>query len=116
MILKNAGSGKELECETAFTFFEKVRGLMFRGRIAPILFDFNEEGTHGIHSFFVCAPFYAIYLSPSGEVVDKFRVSQNEVYRRNSVPARYLLEIDEGRAAWFNKGDKVVFNARMEDS
>ncbi|MBN2122185.1 DUF192 domain-containing protein [Candidatus Micrarchaeota archaeon] len=109
ILIKNAGSGKELECETAYTFFDKVRGLMFRKKIAPILFDFNYEGTHGIHSFFVFSPFYAIYLSASKEVIDKFRVVPNEAYRCNASPARYLLEIDEGRAAWFNKGDKVVF-------
>jgi uncharacterized membrane protein (UPF0127 family) len=109
MVVKNTGNGKELECETASSFFEKVRGLMFRGKIVPILFDFGREGTHGIHSFFVCEPFYAIYLSSSGEVVGKFRVSPNEAYRRNSRPARYLLEIDEGRAGLFREGDKVVF-------
>jgi uncharacterized membrane protein (UPF0127 family) len=116
MLLRNARSKKELECETAFTFFEKVRGLMFRKKIVPILFDFGTEATHGIHSFFVCAPFYAVYLSNSGEVIEKFPVRPNEAYRCNSSPARYLLELGGSEAEWFKKGDKVVFNARMEDS
>jgi uncharacterized membrane protein (UPF0127 family) len=107
MIVENKGNGKKVECEGALTFMQKVRGLMFRKKIVPILFDFHAEGSHGIHSFFVCAPFYAIYINSSGKVTDKFHVRPNEAYRENSSPARYLLEIDEERAAWFGKGDRV---------
>jgi uncharacterized membrane protein (UPF0127 family) len=107
MIATNKSNGKAVECEGALSALQKIRGLMFRSEIAPILFDFHADGVHGIHSFFVCAPFYAVYISSSGKVVDKFRVVPNEVYRVNSSPARYLLEIDEGRAGWFGKGDEV---------
>ncbi len=116
MIVENKRNAKKLECENAFTTLQKIRGLMFRKKIVPLIFDFNYEGVHGIHSFFVCAPFYAIYLSSAGKVTDKFRVCPNTAYRKNSFPARYLLEVDEGRAGWFEKGDMVVFDAGMEDS
>jgi len=116
MIVENVKTHKRVECLEANSISQKIRGLMFRKEIVPILFDFFAEGVHAIHSFFVTAPFYAIYISSSGEVVDKFRVVPSEVHRQNSEPARYLLEIDEARAAWFNCGDKVRLHAGMENT
>ena len=116
MIVENKRNKKKIKCEKACTLLSKVRGLMFRKEIIPILFDFFRDDIHAIHSFFVPAPFYAIYISSSGEVVDKFRVVPSEAHRQNSKPARYLLEIDEKRAAWFEKEDKVVVHARVENT
>ncbi|MCP4647697.1 MAG: DUF192 domain-containing protein [bacterium] len=116
MIVENKTNGKKLNCSKAVSPLEKIRGLMFRKEVIPILFDFFVDGIHAIHSFFVPAPFYAIYISSSDEVVDKFRVVPSEAHRQNSEPARYLLEIDEKRAAWFEKGDRVVVNARVENT
>ncbi len=116
MIVENTQNQKKVECLKALSPFEKMRGLMFRRKIVPILFDFSKDGIHAIHSFFVAAPFYAVYISSSGEVVDKFRVVPSEAHRQNSTPARYLLEIDEARASWFNRGDKVMLYARMENA
>ena len=116
MIIENTQNQKKVECTEALSLPQKMRGLMFRKKIIPILFDFFKDGVYAIHSFFVPGPFYAIYISSSGEVVDKFRVVPKEVHRQNSTPARYLLEISEERAAWFKKGDKVIFHARMENS
>ena len=116
MILENASTHKSVDCMEALSMPQKMRGLMFRREIIPILFDFFRDGIHAIHSFFVSAPFYAIYISSSGEVVDKFRVVPSEAHRQNSTPARYLLELDEKRASWFNPGDKVILHARMENS
>ena len=116
MIVENKTNGKKLNCDDAVSLLSKMRGLMFRKEIIPILFDFFRDDIHAIHSFFVPAPFYAIYISSSGEVVDKFRVVPSEAHRQNSEPARYLLEIDEERAAWFEKGDRVVVHVRVEDT
>jgi len=116
MIVENKRNGKKVECSHAASMPEKVRGLMFRREVIPILFDFFREGIHPIHSFFVPSSFYAIYISSSGEVVDKFRVVPFEFQRQNSGSARYLMEIDGGRAAWFKKGDRVVIHARVEDT
>ena len=115
MIIKNTRNQKSLDCLEATSLFEKVRGLMFRRKIVPIVFDFFKDGIYAIHSFFVAAPFCAIYISSSGEIVDKFQVMPSEAHRQNSTPARYLLEVDEGRASWFEPGDKVIFHARMEN-
>lgn len=116
MIVENKRNGKKVECIPAVSMLEKIRGLMFRREAIPILFDFFREGVHPIHSFFVPSAFYAIYISSSGEVADKFRVVPYEAHRQNSEPARYLLEIDERRAAWFEKGDRVVIHARVENT
>ncbi len=115
MIIENTQNHKRIKCTEAFSLFQKMRGLMFRKKTIPILFDFFNDGLYAIHSFFVPEPFYAIYMSSSGKVVDKFRVVPSEAYRKNSVPARYLLEIDESNAVYFNKGDMVKFYVRMED-
>jgi len=116
MIVENTVNGKKVECEDAITLSAKLRGLMFRKKIVPILFDFHLDDIHPIHSFFVRFPFYAIYLSSSGKVVDKFRVVPFEAHRQNSNSARYLLEIDEERAGWFKIGDRVKFYAGMENT
>ena len=116
MIVENKRSGKRVECETALSHLEKMRGLMFRRKPVSILFDFFQDGIHPIHSFFVSFPFYAIYISSNGEVVDKFRVAPYEAHRQNSFPSRYLLETDEESAAGFKVGDMVVLHAGMENT
>ena len=116
MIVENIKNHKKVECLEANSISQKIRGLMFRKKIVPILFDFFADGVHAIHSFFVTAPFYAIYISSSGEVVDKFRVVPSEAHRQNSEPARYLLEIDEARAGWFSRGDEVKLHAGLENT
>lgn len=115
MIVENARNGKRVECESALSMPQKIRGLMFRRKMVSILFDFFLDDIHPIHSFFVAFPFYAIYISSSGEVVDKFRVAPSEAHRQNSAPARYLLETDEESAAGFGVGDKVVMHAGLEN-
>jgi uncharacterized membrane protein (UPF0127 family) len=62
------------ELEIADTNLKRVRGLMFRDEIVPILFVFGYDGIFSIHSYFVKKEFDAIYLAKNGRV--------NEVYRR----------------------------------
>lgn len=107
MILENTESGKMVECLGATTSFQRFRGLMFRSKIIPILFDFHQSGIFPIHSFFVFSKFVAFYISEDGEILEKFVVGPFNPYVSNKVPARYLLEIDCMRATWFNKGDRV---------
>ena len=116
MIVENSRNGKRVECEPALSMLEKIRGLMFRRKMVSLLFDFFREDIHPIHSFFVSFPFYAIYISSSGEVIDKFRVAPSEAHRQNSAPARYLLETDESSASGFEIGDKVVLHAGLENT
>lgn len=116
MIVENLKNGKKVECKSATTSFQRFRGLMFRPKIIPILFDFKGEGIFPIHSFFVFSQFSAIYISKEGKILDKFQVSPFQLYAANNQPARYLLEIDNSRAPWFRKGDKVKIHARMENT
>jgi uncharacterized membrane protein (UPF0127 family) len=62
------------ELEIADTNLKRVRGLMFRDEIVPILFVFGYDGIFSIHSYFVKKEFDAVYLSAAGKV--------NEIYRR----------------------------------
>ena len=59
--------------EIADSDFSRMRGLMFREKIVPILFIFGREGLFPIHSHFVAAPFDAIYVSSNGIVTEIFR-------------------------------------------
>lgn len=116
MIVENKRNGRKVCCLEAASFLQKVRGLMGRKKVVPILFDFFREGSHPIHSFFVPGPFFAVYISSAMEVVDKFRVSRFELLRKNKEPARYLLELGEKDASFFGIGDEVAFYAGMENT
>ena len=63
-IITNATKKKSIKAklETADTNFKKVRGLMFRDEIVPILFVFGYNGIFSIHSYFVKKEFDAVYL------------------------------------------------------
>lgn len=83
-----------ISLEIADSEFSRMRGLMFRDRIIPILFIFGYEGIFPIHSHFVVAPFDAIYLSGEGKVVEIFRKippKTNIVSPKKN--ASYLLEL-----------------------
>ncbi|MEW6529129.1 MAG: DUF192 domain-containing protein [Candidatus Micrarchaeota archaeon] len=83
------------DCETAKTFFEKTKGLMFSEK-KNVLFVFNEERIFGIHSFFVFFPFDAVYLNTKREVVEVIRnINPFTTYIKNNIPAKYLLELCE---------------------
>ena len=75
-IITNTTKKKSIKAdlEMADTDFKKVRGLMFRDEIVPILFVFGYDGIFSIHSYFVKKEFDAVYLAEDGEV--------NELYRR----------------------------------
>ncbi|MDD5096037.1 MAG: DUF192 domain-containing protein [Candidatus ainarchaeum sp.] len=107
MIVRNKRNGKELRCLTAFSILPQIRGLMFRAKPVPILFDFGEEAIHPIHSLFVFFPFDAIYISEGKKVLEKARIQPFSPLHKNSIPARYLLEADASSGASFSPGDEV---------
>lgn len=107
MILRNKRNGKELRCLTAFSILPQIRGLMFRAKPVPILFDFGGEAIHPIHSLFVFFPFYAIYISKEKKVLEKARIQPFRLLHKNSTPARYLLETDVKTGDSFSPGDEV---------
>lgn len=63
-----------------------------RNKEKNILFVFDDEKEHPIHSFFVPYSFDAVYLDRNLKVVDIFRVNPWVWCVSNKKPAKYLLE------------------------
>jgi len=94
--ISNSSNGKSVKVymEIASDDFSRMRGLMFRDRIIPILFTFGGPGLFPIHSHFVKYEFDAVYLSPEGRVVEVFRkVPPNTNLVSPTKVAGYLLEL-----------------------
>ena len=91
---KRSGESAKVYMEIADNDFARMRGLMFRDKIIPILFVFGSDGTYPIHSNFVKAPFDAVYISADGHVVEIFRkIPPATQLVSPKKPARYLLEL-----------------------
>ncbi|MCX8198094.1 MAG: DUF192 domain-containing protein [Candidatus Micrarchaeota archaeon] len=72
----------------------RMRGLMFRSKIIPILFVFPKAGLFPIHSHFVRQPFDAVYLSEEGRVLEIFRkIPPNTSLVSPKKKAKFLLEL-----------------------
>ena len=80
--------------EIADTGFKRVRGLMFRDAIVPILFVFGYKGIFSIHSYFVKKEFDAVYLSIGGTVNEIFRrIPPNTALVSPKKKSSFLLEL-----------------------
>lgn len=120
-LLSNLSKKKsaKIPMEVADSNFSRMRGLMFREKVIPILFIFDSVGIYPIHSKFVPAEFDAIWLSPNGTAVDVIRrIPPNQTIIRPAKRALYLLElppeitdrlkIEEGdRLEWKNLSGKM---------
>lgn len=85
---------EKISMEVADNNFSRMRGLMFRKKVIPILFIFDSENVYPIHSQFVPAPFDAIYISTDGTVVEAIRhIPPNQAIIRPEKRALYLLEL-----------------------
>ena len=84
----------DADLETADTDFARMRGLMFRNEIVPILFVFGYDGIFSIHSYFVKKEFDAVYLSADGAVNEIYRrVPPNTALVRPKKKSSFLLEL-----------------------
>jgi uncharacterized membrane protein (UPF0127 family) len=82
------------ELEMADTDFRRVRGLMFRDEIVPILFVFGYNGIFSIHSYFVKKEFDAVYLSSNNAVNELFRrIPPNTALVTPKKKSSFLLEL-----------------------
>ncbi|MCX6771210.1 MAG: DUF192 domain-containing protein [Candidatus Micrarchaeota archaeon] len=80
--------------EIADTDFSRMRGLMFRDEIVPILFVFGFNGIFSIHSYFVKKEFDAVYLSAAGKVTEVFRrIPPNTALVSPKKKSSFLLEL-----------------------
>ena len=80
--------------EIADSDFSRMRGLMFRDEIVPILFVFGYNGIFSIHSYFVKKEFDAVYLSANGTVNEIFRrIPPNTAIVSPKKKSSFLLEL-----------------------
>ena len=96
MELSNATKKKSLalQVEIADNDFLRMRGLMFRPAVVPILFVFGSPGIFPIHSHFCPGEFDAVYVSQEGKVVEMFRKIPPGMDRITPAKtASYLLEL-----------------------
>jgi uncharacterized membrane protein (UPF0127 family) len=94
--LENALKKKRVnaDVEIADTDFSRMRGLMFREEIVPILFVFSSPGIFSIHSYFVRKEFDAIYLAADGTVTEVFRkIAPNTALVKPKRISSFLLEL-----------------------
>ncbi len=99
----------------AKTIVERAIGLMFSREKKNILFVFDREGYHPIHSFFVPFSFDAIYLNKDWKVVDVISdIKPFSVYICNKKPAKYLIELTENHD--IGVGQHVSCRFGMEDN
>ncbi len=94
---KSKGKSVDTYMEIANTSFSRMRGLMFREKIIPILFIFDSDGQWGIHSNFVISEFDAVYISSDGRVAEIFRkIPPATQLVSPQKESRYLLELPTG--------------------
>ena len=96
--------------EIADNGFSRMRGLMFRPKVVPILFVFGYDGLFPIHSHYCPGEFDAVYLSQAGIVVEMFRkipVGLDRISPTKS--ASFLLELppDVTDAIKIKEGDEL---------
>jgi len=95
-LISNVSKGKSQKAymEVADSDFARMRGLMFRDRIIPILFIFDSPGKFAIHSNFVKSEFDAVYISQDGKIVEIFRkIPPSTQLVSPKKTALYLLEL-----------------------
>ncbi|MCX8197342.1 MAG: DUF192 domain-containing protein [Candidatus Micrarchaeota archaeon] len=96
--------------EVAKNFFQRMRGLMFRKTVVPLLFVFEKEGKHPIHSFFVSGAFDAVYLDSKRRVQEiRRKVAPNTPLIMPQKDAKFLLELPSWMTARLKieRGDKI---------
>ena len=104
------------KCELCATPREKRRGLMFRSKAVPLLFEFDSEArsANAIHSFF-CPRFDAVFLDGSRRAVDiRENLAPWNPWIAPKKPAKYLLELPAGEAQKkrVKAGEKLDFKVR----
>ncbi|MBS3070076.1 DUF192 domain-containing protein [Candidatus Micrarchaeota archaeon] len=96
----------------AETFLQKARGLMFKRKATPLLFEFDSQATarNAIHSFF-CPVFDAVFLDSRKCIVCIIaRVAPSQPFLHSSKPAKFLLELPPGEARKVRVGEKLSWN------
>jgi uncharacterized membrane protein (UPF0127 family) len=96
------------------SFLSRLRGLMFRARLAEgealILVEAaDNRATTSIHMFFVPFAIAAVWIDSRGRVVDKVEALPWRPFYASRAPARYVLEAAPDLLARVDIGDELVF-------
>ena len=96
------------------TFFARLRGLMFRRRLAPGEALILVEGCDSrlgtiIHMWFMFFPIAAVWVNSAGRVVDKVLARPWWPAYAPRAPARYVLETAPDFLEKVEIGDELVF-------
>jgi uncharacterized membrane protein (UPF0127 family) len=96
------------------SFMSRLRGLMFRDRIAPgeaivLVEGRDSRAAVTIHMFFVPFTIATVWINASGQVVDKVAAKPWRPYYAPRAPARYILETHPEFLTRVAIGDELVF-------
>jgi len=94
------------------TPWQRMKGLMFEDKKKfdyALVFDFPSESKLGssLHMIFVFFPIDVLFLNSKKEVVDKITLQPFTPNYTPKKPAKYVIELPEGRAKGLKTGTKV---------
>ena len=93
------------------SLLSKARGLMFRKRPIPLVFEFNREKINALHMIFVFFPIDIIFLNKDKEIVELKQNLMPFSFYNPKNKSMYVIELEKGRIAESKSaiGDKITF-------
>lgn len=88
-----------LRFEECDSFWEQTRGMMFRERIVPLVFNFSSERILRLHSWFCPGEMDLVLLSDAWEVVELRSDWPAKSKFTSKNKAKFLLELPPGTIA-----------------
>lgn len=82
--------------EECATFWQQLRGMMFRKEVVPLVFRFSKEQTVNLHSHFCPDAMDLLFLDETWEVVEMHSEWQPKSTYKSRAPAMFLLELPAG--------------------
>lgn len=88
----------------------KARGLMFRKRPIPLVFEFRKEKINALHMMFVFFPIDIIFLDKDKKIVELKQNLRPFSFYNPKNKSRYVIELEKGRIAESRSeiGDKII--------
>ena len=97
--------------EKCDSFLKQLRGEMFRKKIKPLLFIFNNERIMRLHSWFCFGKIDLVFLDKNFKVVEIKKGWKNWSFYTSKNKCKYLLELPEGSIV----KDKIKLGSKPED-
>jgi uncharacterized protein len=94
------------------TPWQRTKGLMFEDKKRfdyALVFDFPRESKLGssLHMIFVFFPIDVLFLNSKKEIVDKVTLQPFTPNYTPKKPAKYVIELPEGRTKGLKTGTKI---------